>query len=308
LGIRTIPDDYVGSVTIDDDKDDIPRLGIGIARADRPDQFKLAVRLESTEDLGSPHIARILAIAHGEVDLQVTGPISVIAPGHVVQQSRTEALRLGSTVGVKDSWGAGTAGVFVRERGSKELCLLSNNHVLANMNQARIGATIHHHNDTGPHHIGRLKAFKPVRARGVRNEVDCAIATLDPSYPVDLSTLAGGGRFNGGQSHLNHLGMPVTKVGATTGRTHGYVSAFEFDTWIGFGPVGNVYFVNQIEIRGNGNATHFSQAGDSGSLVMDGNHDAFGLLFAASTKADLTYCNAIGKVLEALNIEVINAR
>ena len=121
--------------------------------------------------------------------------------------------------------------------------------------------------------------------------------------------MTGGGRFNGGRSLVSHLGMSVTKVGTTTGRTHGHVSATEFDTWIGFGPVGTVYFVNQIEIRGNGNnPTHFSQAGDSGSLVMDCNHDAFGLLFAASNRADLTYCNAIGKVLDALNIEAVNAR
>lgn len=309
LGIPSISDENIAGITIDEGDGDVPRLGIGIASTDKPDQFKLALRLESAEDLASPQVARILALAHGEVDLQVTGPISVIAPAHPeLQQARTESLRLGSTVGVEGSWGAGTAGVFVRERGSKTLCLLSNNHVLANMNQARIGATIYHHNATGPHHIGRLKAFKPVRPRGVRNEVDCAIAALDPSYPADLSTLTGGGRFNGDRSVLSHLGMAVTKVGATTGRTHGHVSATEFDTWIGFGPVGNVYFVNQIEIRGSGNPTHFSQAGDSGSLVMDRNHDGFGLLFAASTRADLTYCNAIGKVLEALNIELVNAR
>ena len=309
LGIPTNADQQIQSVSVESDKVDMPRLGIGIASAGTPNQFKLALRLESSDDLSTPEVARILALAHGEVDLQITGPIATLDPvaSDVTTDSRA-ALRMGSTVGVEGSWGAGTAGVFVRERGNKTLCLLSNNHVLANMNQARIGATIYHHNPTGPHTIGRLKAFKPVLPRGVRNEVDCAIAALDPNYPVELSSLTGGGHFNGARSLLTHLGMAVTKVGTTTGRTHGHVSATEFDTWVGFGPVGNVYFVNQIEIRGNGSGTGFSQAGDSGSLVMDRDHNAFGLLFAASNRGDLTYCNAIEKVLDALNIELVNAR
>lgn len=307
LGISSNLENTLQRTDMGDARLEIPRLGIGITSAGTPKQFKLALRLESANDLSSPEVVRILALSHGEVDLQITGPISVLEPAPSdVRHVNLGALRMGSTVGVEGSWGAGTAGVFVRERGINDLCLLSNNHVLANMNQARIGAAVYHHNATGPHTIGRLKAFKTVRAGGVRNEVDCAIAVLDPSYPLDPSTLTGGGRFNGSRSKLNHLGMSVTKVGTTTKRTHGYVSAFEFDTWIGFGPVGNVYFVNQVEMRGRGNATHFSAAGDSGSLVMDQDHNAFGLLFAASNRADLTYCNQISKVLDTLNLELVN--
>jgi len=310
LGIPYNAASGINSTSIDGHSDDALRLGIGIASTERPDQFKLALRLESAEDLSTPQVTRILALAHGEVDVQVTGPISVLEPALPdAQQSSPGPLRIGSTVGVEGGVGVGTAGVFVRQRGSSDPCILSNNHVLANSNQARLGSRVFHYANSDLAWVGHLTAFQQIRGGRARNEVDCAIAKLDPSYPVDVSTLTGGGRFTGSQSHLNHLSMTVSKVGRTTGRTHGYVTATELDTWIGFGgALGSVYFVNQIEIRGRGNPTHFSQPGDSGSLVMDRDHNAFGLLFASSRVRDITYCNDIGKVFSALNIELIDAR
>jgi hypothetical protein len=310
LGITDQPAFGIHTSHIESHIDGMPRLGIGIASTERPDQFKLALRLESAEDLSTPQVTRILALARGEIDLQVTGPIAVLEPAHLeAQQSSPSALRMGSTVGVEGGVGVGTAGVFVRQRGSTDICILSNNHVLANSNQVSIGSRVFHYGNADLGWVGKLTAFHPIRGGRARNEVDCAIAKLDPTYPVDVSALTGGGQFSGVQSRLNHLSMAVSKVGRTTGRTHGYVTATELDTWVGFGgALGSVHFVNQIEIRGRNNATQFSQSGDSGSLVMDRDHNAFGLLFASSRVRDITYCNDIGKVLTALNIELLNGR
>ena len=309
LGVQFDSEQNIINLGVNIDHANTHRFGLGIASAGKPNEFKLALRLESENDLSTPEVARILSLARGEVDIQVTGPISVLEPALLdAQQSSSGPLRMGSTVGIDGGMGVGTAGVFVRERGSSDVCLLSNNHVLANSNQARLGTRMFHYANADLQWAGHLKAFQQVRAGGVRNQVDCAIAKLDSSYSLDVSTLIGGGRFGGSRSRLNHLSMAVSKVGRTTDRTHGYVSATEVDTWIGFGGgLGGVYFVNQIEIRGRGNATHFSQPGDSGSLVMDRDHNAFGLLFAGSRVSDTTYCNDIGKVFEALNIELFNA-
>ena len=44
-----------------------------------------------------------------------------------------------------------------------------------------------------------------------------------------------------------------------------------------------------------------SEAGDSGSLILDEKNKAVGLLFAGSSKA--TICNEITNVCDSLNVE-----
>ena len=137
-------------------------------------------------------------------------------------------LRIGSTISVAGSFGIGTLGVFVRQRGKKELCILSNNHVIANENSAAIGSTIFHWVGYQKEVAGQLVDFQPLSTRG-RNEIDAAIARLDGAYTVDAAGLTGGGRFTGIANTACRVGMSASKVGITTGRTYGTISAIEMD-------------------------------------------------------------------------------
>jgi hypothetical protein len=47
----------------------------------------------------------------------------------------------------------------------------------------------------------------------------------------------------------------------------------------------------------------FSRGGDSGSLVVDGNHQAVGLLFSGND-INVTYASPIDAVLHALRVEL----
>ena len=67
-------------------------------------------------------------------------------------------------------------------------------------------------------------------------------------------------------------------------------------------------FDNQIEIEGAGNKA-FSDSGDSGSLIVDAQQRAVGLLFAGgdvggSNGKGLTYANPIGAVLDKLKVDL----
>jgi hypothetical protein len=100
----------------------------------------------------------------------------------------------------------------------------------------------------------------------------------------------------------------VHKVGRTTGVRQGRVTAFELDGLLVEYDVGDVAFDNQIEIEGSGNRS-FSDAGDSGSLIVDDQMLAAALLFAGSDHGGrngkgLTYANPIAAVLKALKVKL----
>jgi hypothetical protein len=102
--------------------------------------------------------------------------------------------------------------------------------------------------------------------------------------------------------------MAVAKVGRTTGPTQGRISAIEVDDVVVEYDVGEVSFDDQIEIESTG-AGAFSAGGDSGSLILDEEFRACGLLFAGSETGGsngrgLTYANPIAVVLKKLAIEL----
>ena len=104
------------------------------------------------------------------------------------------------------------------------------------------------------------------------------------------------------------MGDVVHKVGRTTGVRHGRVTAFELDGVAVEYDIGVISFDNQIEIEGPGNKS-FSDAGDSGSLIVDDQMLAAALLFAGgdhggSNGKGLTYANPIAAVLKALKVKL----
>jgi hypothetical protein len=209
-------------------------------------------------------------------------------------QGREKPANCGSSIG-HFAITAGTLGCLVAlDDGS--LCILSNNHVLANVNDASVDDRIVQPGpvDGGTELIAKLLKFKEIRFDGL-NEVDAAVAftsfdLANPehhSFVIDTTPI---------EAILN---MPVRKEGRTTGHRLGSVVALEADITVGYGSKGQAQFTNQIQIRGNRDL--FSQGGDSGSLVVEANSfQPVGLLFSGGS--DSTFANPIQRVIDALGI------
>lgn len=207
---------------------------------------------------------------------------------------------------------AGTFGCVVHDirRGDPQLgegdyLILSNNHVLAVVNAALPGDLIL---QPGPFDGGLFPSD--------------AIATLDRFEPIVLSQFIGPG-YNlvdaavARPSHARHItasiigaimpqgvdqarvGSVVIKAGRTTQVTVGVVIAVNATVAVGYGLAGIGVFRHQIL------TTAMAAGGDSGSLLMDRNLRAVGLLFAGSSQ--ITVHNHIADVEAALGVRPVCA-
>jgi hypothetical protein len=242
---------------------------------------------------------------------------------------------------------AGTLGTIVTDRQTGEKLILSNNHVLANSNDAQVGDAILQPGtaDGGLNPadmVARLERWVKIRFPGDTetptppptdcdvmgfivsganffaalfgssqrvvpapsgqtaaqadtpdNEVDCAVAR-----PIDPNQFTGEilniGMVSGTKPAT--LGMPLRKMGRTTGFTQGTVNLINATVNVAYGP-GTARFTGQII------AGAMSAGGDSGSLVVDGTENkGVGLLFAGSNVS--TIINPIDKVLDALQVNL----
>lgn len=221
---------------------------------------------------------------------------------------------------------AGTLGVLAR-RADGGPVILSNNHILANANDAHPGDLIVQPapaDGARPEDvIARLEAFVPIefsqRAPGLlgrlaeralgpilgaiglgitrtpsgrTNVVDAAIAAPLATDLVDPEILEIG-RVAG--TAETGIGQPVQKSGRTTSLTTGRVTGIDASVQVDYN--GRVaMFRRQIV------TDLLSKGGDSGSLVVDASNRAVGLLFAGS--AATTLVNPIAEVVRLLRIEL----
>ena len=197
----------------------------------------------------------------------------------------------------------GTLGCLVES--SDGVCILSNNHVLADTNDGVSGDDILQPGPDdqpaggSPRRIAGLTDFEPLRFGSAVNHIDAAIAGLDNPGSA-IPQIMGIGR------HANppvaaFLNQPVAKHGRTTGLTFGTVADVSFDGNVRYdGKI--AYFEDQIAIIGELGA--FSAPGDSGSLVLDnpGSH-AVGLLFAGD--GSHTLANRIQSVLNRFGATIV---
>ncbi|HEY46715.1 MAG: hypothetical protein AMJ88_08245 [Anaerolineae bacterium SM23_ 63] len=225
---------------------------------------------------------------------------------------------------------AGTLGGIVRDRSSGVRLILSNNHVLANSNDARPGDPIL---QPGPADGGRvardmiaeLERFKPIQfstgpatcgwAQGYAKIGNVAGKLLKSKHRIEAfqSDPEASNRIDaalarpldgveildeileigvvGGVTPAS-LGLNVRKSGRTTGLTTGQIIVLEATVNIQYGDR-TARFEGQI-VTGP-----MSEPGDSGSLLVIGDSLlAVGLLFAGSTQA--TVYNPIQEVLNGL--------
>lgn len=223
---------------------------------------------------------------------------------------------------------AGTLGCLVFREGLP--FILSNNHVLAAVNKAKIGASIIQPGraDGGTvekdeiaklydfveisfeepsnclfsrslaltfnilaHLLGRKTRLIPVVA-AKENRVDAAIAKPIRDEDV-VSEILEVGKIVGEAEAF--LGMNIKKSGRTTGLTSGKVTMVNAAFTITLGNGEKAIFTDQV------GASPMSEGGDSGSIVLTEDNKVVGLLFAGSER--VTIFNRWKNVKEELNVE-----
>jgi hypothetical protein len=283
----------------------VPTLALGIARQSKQG-FVLAVRVQQRALERSKELDLIRAQAKNEVDVRFVGRIDKAAAPW--QQQRHRPLPIGVSVGHYKVT-AGTLGCFVRRPDSEQPLMLSNNHVLANENRAAVGDAVLQPGklDSGKEPddaAGTLLDFVKLKKVGP-NLVDAAVARLADGVEASVSNLRGLGKLAGVGDGVFREGMVVHKVGRTTSKTQGRVTAFELDNLFVRYDMGELEFSGQVEVEGEGEP--FGLGGDSGSLIVDESRRAAALLFAVAPAIGdgVAYGSPIDAVLRALNVRFL---
>ena len=230
---------------------------------------------------------------------------------------------------------AGTLGAIVRDRATGARLILSNNHVLANSNDAILGDAILQPGpadggQTGTATIARLERFVTIQfssspgtcsvAHGVAKVANALAGLVGSKHRLDtrqsdpqasnlvdaavampdedadvLDEIHEIGKVSG--TVEAGLTMPVLKSGRTTGFTAGQVIVLDTTVNINYGTLKKAQFTDQIV------TSPMSQGGDSGSLVVErDSFQAVGLLFAGSDQS--TIISPIQAVLDALAVDL----
>lgn len=184
--------------------------------------------------------------------------------------------------------------------------ILSNNHVLANSNDAKIGDPIL---QPGPYDggnirndvIARLTNFVPIDFDGGNNYVDAAIAEgefHDLDREIYWIGYVKGVKYSPRPPFLPgvNIGDIVQKCGRTTNFTTGKVTQLYASVMVNYGGGRIAKFVRQII------TSNMSAGGDSGSLVLDMDGNGIGLLFAGSNTR--TILNELFFVVQRLKIRI----
>lgn len=274
----------------------VPVLGLGVALGRDADDHKIAVRV-MRHGFQFDLIRQLLAeFDPAHLDLRIIG--RVYAAGKAVTGGSSLSHYLAGT---------GTLGCQVYDRAGGAPLLLSNNHVIAYANEARLDDAIVQPGEeeggvAGRDTIGLYHHCVAIDYAGATNFVDAAVARLaadtvfqapaDPAYRYDPKAVP---------RPLTRM-ETVMKMGRSTGLTRGRVSAVDVDNlWVDY-EVGSALFSNQLEVSGVDGP--FAQHGDSGALVTDvATGAAVGLLFAVSERGT-AYVNPIGPVLTGLNVSL----
>lgn len=260
-----------------------------------------------------------------KTDVQKTGIIHAL-------QERTDKWRPapGGVSIAHTSVTAGTLGCLVTK--DEQTFILSNNHVLADSNQAQLGDTIL---QPGPadggtlaDEIAILEDYVPINfgagipfcpfAKGIvsvlnwlamcigsrhrflaiqddpePNLVDAAIAR-----PLSADLVVRHILEIGEPQGINEgtLGLKIRKSGRTTGLTSGEITQVDATVKVSYGIGKTAIFVDQLV------AGEMSAGGDSGSAVLDEDNRVVGLLFAGSETT--TVMNRSRNVMDALNVNI----
>ncbi len=313
-------------------KKNVVGLGVGYKETKGVKTDRMALVVMVTKKVSAEQLKK-----RDVIPAEIEGVITdVIEVGEIVAlQARTDRWRPapgGVSIGHYKIT-AGTLGVLVRDVETDEMLILSNNHVMANSNDATQGDSIL---QPGPYDggtvaddtIANLVRFVPIQfesepppspcpfskaAAGLANFFAWLMGSKHRLLPVVIQQAnqvdAALARPTSPDVVSNEileigsvtedseaeLGMGVKKSGRTTGLTTGTVQLLDASVQVGYGGGKVALFTNQIL------TTNMSQGGDSGSLLVEGaGNKAVGLLFAGSDT--VTIHNPIGSVKDALKV------
>ena len=251
--------------------------------------------------------------------VKVTGEITALAgKGFNNTAVLTPPVPIGVSTGNFRECSAGTIGARVIS--GTTVYALSNNHVYALENGANIDDRILQPGlyDTQcvlrGNTIGKLSNFVPIlfnntdcpTTTATCNTVDAAIAAVSSTdtgvLMLGKATPPGGYGIPNSQTYSSpFIGQAVQKYGRTTSLTRGTINGINATVNVSYGTGKNAIFTGQIVI---GSGKPFSKAGDSGSLIVTNDSNAYpvGLLFAGGTGT--TIANPIDLVLSKLNVAI----
>jgi hypothetical protein len=300
-------------------------LGYKEVKARATDEISVVVLVDKKEPAGKLRKQDIVPMSHDNfvTDVQEVGTIRLLgsSDGEEDRQKRLRPAVPGCSIGHYLST-AGTFGALVRDQNSGRMLILSNNHVLANSSDGRDGRA--HRGDPiyqpGPFDGGdetdmlaRLETFAPLRREESQpacslssrlskilnilpflrkqgyqirlvkieekgNLLDAALARPLNEEEVEAEVM-GLGQVRG--MDLARLGETVYKSGRTTGVTAGLVKVLEASVWVQVSHNSRVLMHEQIITENMG------KPGDSGSLVLNSENKAVGLLMAGSDRVTI---------------------
>jgi hypothetical protein len=270
---------------------DQAKVHIYVTKGSRRDEPTLA-------DQGDEVVIQINRM--GKIFIRPEQAISATNQGKMF--THKERISCGSSCAPSGENYAGTFGAIVRKKGSRNLFILSNNHVLAACNHVPVGMPI-----LSPSSIDARPTGRAPGEIGRHSEI-CELRSGEPNLvapcreDVAIAKVTDNNRISSWQGAEDtgydtpatvaplSSGMRVKKVGRTTGLTAGTVEAL-INTPFAL-PYKAKHFQATVwaqdvwTVRADG-GTAFALSGDSGSLVVAEDESAsVGILFAASPKGE----------------------
>jgi len=202
---------------------------------------------------------------------------------------------------------AGTLGYMVRKPGIQGTFILSNYHVLANVDPTRVLPVFQPGRGDGGlsqnDRIGQLDARIPIDFSGAENRVDAAVARVaDGSVRAMLCAIGTiGGALDAERDDA------VRMFGKQSGPSKGQIVDVDCDIVVKYRGRRQALFVDQLRILPARPSPVFARHGDSGSLVVVKRGPAklaCGLLFAAGGRNGTAFANPIRSVLNELGVEL----
>jgi hypothetical protein len=219
-------------------------------------------------------------------------------------------------------------------RRRKEIHLLSNSHVFADLRKSAVDESdlIMQPSPGEPgsnRPIGTLVNFSQLKFDDIQapNRVDAAIARLwETHHHQPLIPLIGALKGHVEKRDVD-IGEAVRKFGRTTGYTEGKIFSICLDIWIRYDRTGqSAFFQDQFLCEpASPQFTKFVAKGDSGSLLVDAKQHAVGLIFAGTSEVPASppaaakfkppdppkkiegygVANPISEVLDRMRIELV---
>jgi hypothetical protein len=300
---------------------------IGIGLLEDTNQYCIQIFInDANEELWSGAGNATLPNSYSGVALElIEMPMAVLLSASTAPEAAENAIRdrreiiIGGISGANTNLTgqSGTIGYFCTRRSklrrSRQMLLLSNSHVFADLQKN----TVDEQDlimQPSPGEPGSNRAIATLIDYSrldfddseKPNTVDAAIAKLWQAQSHDAVIPSVGALKGYVQKADVKLGEPACKFGRTTGYSKGFVFSICLDIWIKYDRTGrSAFFQDQILVEPDSpKFARFVDRGDSGSLLVDAEQHALGLIFAGMTDAtESTKAETDGTLAATTNAE-----